>query len=398
MATLCKNCGGSLIYSPTEHAMFCKMCGSTFRPENVVSDSKELTEDVDAVSLSDLFGIKEKSFHEFKVYTCNTCGGDIVINDTEISTFCVYCGNPSVVFKRVSKEMKPDGIVPFSISKDEAKQLIRTRLSKRSFIPSKLKAPDLIDIKGIYVPYWVVNCDFHDAVIIAGNEKYTKNAPLRHYGKAGDCSFATLPIEASLRLNDNISKRLEPFFFDDVKVFDEDYLNGFYSDTSDLSVNDLRTAVLKRCDELFCEEVMKDISADNKRRFKSTPSVDIHEDAVYLLLPVWFYTFRYKDKLHTILVNGQTGKIVGAVPFSKRKIAATAAVTALLLFAVFCIPLLFLSGEYLAIFVAVGGPLLVTLGSTLAWNARTNIKKLNEIFQYSQSGSTFLYAKKRQVS
>ena len=398
MATLCKNCGGSLIYSPAEHSMFCKMCGATFKPENVVSDSKELTEDVDAVSLSDLFGIKEKSFHEFKIYTCNTCGGDIVINDTEISTFCVYCGNPSVVFKRVSKEMKPDGIVPFSISKDEAKQLIRTRLSKRSFIPSKLKAPDLIDIKGIYVPYWVVNCDFHDAVIIEGNEKYRKNTPLRHYCRAGDCSFVTLPIEASLRLNDNISKRLEPFFFDDVKDFDEDYLNGFYSDTSDLSVNDLRTAVLKRCDELFCEEVMKNIPADNKKRFKSTPSVDIHEDAVYLLLPVWFYTFRYKDKPHTILVNGQTGKIVGGVPFSKRKVTVTSAVIALLLFTIFCIPLLLLKGESLSIFTATVPPLILTLGCALAWNSIRKIKRLKETFTDTQSGSTFLYAKKRQVS
>ena len=36
--------------------------------------------------------------------------------------------------------------------------------------------------------------------------------------------------------------------------------------------------------------------------------------AVYGLLPVWKYIYRYKEQEYPFYVNGQTGKIVGTVP------------------------------------------------------------------------------------
>lgn len=38
------------------------------------------------------------------------------------------------------------------------------------------------------------------------------------------------------------------------------------------------------------------------------------------MLPVWFLMFRYKGDSYTMLVNGQTGKTVGAVPAEKKKL------------------------------------------------------------------------------
>ena len=40
----------------------------------------------------------------------------------------------------------------------------------------------------------------------------------------------------------------------------------------------------------------------------------------YALLPVWIYSYHYKDKVYPFHVNGQTGKIVGKVPISARKV------------------------------------------------------------------------------
>ena len=37
----------------------------------------------------------------------------------------------------------------------------------------------------------------------------------------------------------------------------------------------------------------------------------------YVLLPVWMLNVKYKDKIHTIAMNGQTGKMVGNVPIDK---------------------------------------------------------------------------------
>ena len=38
---------------------------------------------------------------------------------------------------------------------------------------------------------------------------------------------------------------------------------------------------------------------------------------VYAMLPAWFITFKYKGKHNTILVNGDTGKVVCGLPWNK---------------------------------------------------------------------------------
>lgn len=54
----------------------------------------------------------------------------------------------------------------------------------------------------------------------------------------------------------------------------------------------------------------------------------------YALLPAWFLTFKYDDKPYTILVNGQTGKMVGAVPAAKAKVYSMFLIAASILFGI----------------------------------------------------------------
>ncbi|MGN0396144.1 MAG: hypothetical protein ACI4EF_12340, partial [Coprococcus sp.] len=65
------------------------------------------------------------------------------------------------------------------------------------------------------------------------------------------------------------------------------------------------------------------ICGENVEKF----SIDSIE---YALLPAWFMTFWYKGELYTILVNGQTGKVVGNVPVNDTKIKVNFSVMAVL--------------------------------------------------------------------
>ena len=42
-----------------------------------------------------------------------------------------------------------------------------------------------------------------------------------------------------------------------------------------------------------------------------------------ILLPAWFFVFRYRNKNYTIMVNGQTGKVVGTVPIDRARVFMT---------------------------------------------------------------------------
>ena len=39
----------------------------------------------------------------------------------------------------------------------------------------------------------------------------------------------------------------------------------------------------------------------------------------YVLLPVWFLNLKYKDKMYTFAMNGQTGKLIGDIPTDIKK-------------------------------------------------------------------------------
>ena len=39
----------------------------------------------------------------------------------------------------------------------------------------------------------------------------------------------------------------------------------------------------------------------------------------YAMVPVWILTTRYNDRPYTFMMNGQTGKVVGSLPYDKTK-------------------------------------------------------------------------------
>ena len=39
----------------------------------------------------------------------------------------------------------------------------------------------------------------------------------------------------------------------------------------------------------------------------------------YAMVPVWILTTRYNDKPYTFMMNGQTGKVVGSLPYDATK-------------------------------------------------------------------------------
>lgn len=383
MAVLCTNCSGKLIFNPASQKLECVSCGSKFYPEDVEDSSTKL----------------HSKYYSTCVYTCSHCGAEVITSDTEASTFCVYCGNPAIVFSRMSEEYKPDGIIPFKITKEQAISFINARFFKNPFVPHEVKAkltPD--NIRGIYVPYWIVNANYTEADILSGEVKRGKNSVKVLFSRAGDVEFQNLPIDGSLKLDDDVSSRLEPFYLEEAKDFDEDYLNGFYSNISDLTYIDLKNSAAERCHQLFVEDVMRSIRAKNIRLEDSIRWIDIHDDPLYMLMPVWFFTFKYKDKPYTFLVNGQLGKVIGTMPWITKRIVGigagiTLGVMALtfLLFWGSVVTKMFLtplpSYAFLGIMVASISGLTVGIAG---------IKRIKRNLKLTQSEDIFKFVKRRQ--
>jgi DNA-directed RNA polymerase subunit RPC12/RpoP len=317
MAVLCSNCSGKLVFNPAYQKLECSACGSRFDPEDV----KDINADA------------QSKYYDTRVYTCAHCGAEIITSDTEVSTFCVYCGNPAINFSRIKKEYKPDGLIPFQITKEEAAAKIKEKFLANPFIPKEVKSKAVPEnIRGIYVPYWIVNARFTEASYIQAEVNNGEKIVTKYYQRVGTCNFQNIPIDGSNILLDEVSSRLEPFYFAEAKEFDEDYLNGFYSNTSDMTYKNLQNAVAARCHELYSKEACSTV--ENGKSFVNDAAywAYIQDDPLYMMMPVWFFTFIYKNEPHTILINGQSGKVVGTMPWSKKKIG--------MLFASVCLAIL----------------------------------------------------------
>lgn len=383
MAVLCRNCSGKLIFNPASQKLECAACGSSFRPEDV----------------QDVYAEIHAKYYDARVYTCEHCGAEVVTSDSEVSTFCVYCGNPAIVFSRISKQYKPDGIIPFSVTKQDAIKYVNLKFRRNLLVPKEVMdklVPE--NVRGIYVPYWVINAKFTESDMLSGYVKKGKRSEKRYYLRSGSVNLKNVPIDGSNMLNDNTSMKLEPFYLEDTRDFDEDYLNGFYSNTSDTSYQDLRESAAFRCHKLFADDAAKTVQAKDVKVEDAIYWVDIQDDPLYLMMPVWFFTFKYEGKPYTILINGQTGKVVGTMPWVSKRlktIAVSAFVITLIIFAAAFYGMLTNAGgtRYVSNHVLAA---LTAFASYVFVNSLVGIKRIFTNLKLTQLEDIFTYVKKRQ--
>lgn len=384
MICKCPQCDGALEYSPITDQMECPFCGTSYDMMQIMAVQKqvdhvngnvhmsagannnasnsnsygggwesnpyaqrmedpneglhnqdmpgEITQEVEN-KLHDV-AVETKETMEGNIYTCTSCGAELFINGVETATFCAYCGQPTVVFNRVAEELRPERIIPFSIQKEQAVAVIREKLSNGFFVPKDIKNFEVERVRGIYIPYFLFDAYYYDYQKLKGTVKYEENSRTETFIREAECEFRNLTCDASKMLNDETSQRLEPYDLNALRPFEIGYLSGFYADRYDMNEKTLKNVVRVRCKELFDEEMKMDLMADNPKIISSRPEFQLRK-AQYVLLPAWFMTFRYKNEPYTILVNGQTGKVVGAVPFTKDKLTivfVAIAVVATLLF------------------------------------------------------------------
>ena len=404
MATLCKNCAHALVFDPNTQRLVCDACGSSFTPQEIESEAKEYRQDLQAQSAQQAYGTDDKQYMNCYVYQCAECGGEIIINRTEASTTCIYCGNPNVVFSRIAKQKCPEFIVPIAITKEKAIELVHKKIDRGIFIPKAIKkfTPDCV--RGIYIPYWIVNADFTDAVVIKGQVKSGKNSVTRYFGRAGKMKIKGLPVDASRALSDESSSRLEPYALTRLKPFDEDYLAGFYSNVSDVTYSNVRSAAYDRAKDYFNEQALDSVKASSKKVTESNAHIKLDNDMVYAMLPAWFITFKYKGKNNTILVNGDSGKVVCGLPWNKPLFVATlivlgiAATVAAYLVLSPVLPWLFTGGSKHSGSRESGKIVAVIIAGIIALFA-TGINKVRKVIKtinLTQATEIFNFTKKRQ--
>ena len=301
----CKNCGGNTIYSPEHKGMFCPYCDS------------EKSE--------------ERKYDLYNITTCPDCGGELKIEEHTSALQCPFCSNYIILNERVEGEYLPNKLIPFKYSKNMVKDLMREKFKKCVFAPTDfLSEAKLNSMQGDYVPFWMYGYNTHcvyqgEGVKVrtwtTGDVQHTETS-FYHVVRDMNIAYQDIPVDASEAMPDGTMDLMEPYNYGEMVDFAPEYLSGFNGEKynmASVTVEDRAKSKMQSSAETILRNSISGYSRVNQTQKDITSQ---NTNTQYCLLPVWKYIYKYNDILYPFYINGQTGKIVGKVPVSKKKVVA----------------------------------------------------------------------------
>ena len=131
----CPCCGGRLEFDSGLQKMKCPYCDTTFDVETLEGYDDALKQD----AADDMhWDAAQQPWDDAQmgVYTCKSCGGELVCDESTAATACPFCGNPIVLTGRLSGDLKPDYVIPFKLDKKAAEAALRNHMKGKRLLPN----------------------------------------------------------------------------------------------------------------------------------------------------------------------------------------------------------------------------------------------------------------------
>ena len=163
----CPACGGAMVFDSKSQHMKCPYCDTemtieefqrTQKSEDIQTDEKKDSEENWRSMSTGEWQNDELS--GMRVYSCKSCGSEIVADETTGATTCPFCNNKITVKGQFAGDLKPDYIIPFKLDKKAAKEKYYKHLEGKKYLPKVFKKENHVDeIKGVYIPFWLFDAD-----------------------------------------------------------------------------------------------------------------------------------------------------------------------------------------------------------------------------------------------
>ena len=348
----CPACTGPLHFSAETGKLTCDYCGSAYDVAEIealyaqkeaeaaaakeAADAKAEAAKADAAAdggwdTSDLSSDWGADADGLRVYTCPSCGAELICDETTAATSCPYCGNPTVVPGQFSGALKPEFVLPFRMTKDDAVRALRAHYRGKPFLPRSFTAGNHIEeIQGVYVPFWLYDgrMEARGAYKAEISESHREGdyivTTTKHFdvARVGDADFVRVPVDGSSKMPDAHMDAIEPFDYSDLKPFSTAYLPGFLADRYDEDDKKCAARVLTRMKNSTAAALHDTLGGYTGVQTLSEQIDSRTLEPHYALLPVWMLHTRWKEQDFLFAMNGQTGKLIGDLPVDKGRVAA----------------------------------------------------------------------------
>ena len=356
----CPCCDGAIQFDSATQKMKCPYCDTEFDVDTLKGYDEELKDEKPSEMEWTTPGGSwaEGETAGLHTYSCKSCGGEIVGDDTMAASACPFCGNPIVLTGQFAGALRPDLIIPFKLDKKAAKAKLQEHLKGKTLLPRVFRSQNHIDeIKGVYVPFWLFDSDADAQLRFTATRTrcwsdddydYTET---NYYSvrRDGTLGFDAVPVDGSSKIEDDLMESIEPFAMQDAIPFQTAYLAGYVADKYDVNAEDSIERANKRIRRSTEETFQQTVTGYDSVKVDNS-SIQLHGGkAKYALFPVWLLsTFRRVLRRDVAAVAGTDPVKEGRTmkKTSNRLHSLFAALAALILAAALAVPAFAVEGGF----------------------------------------------------
>lgn len=327
----CPCCGAGLRFGGDIQQLRCEYCENEFdidvvRAFNESQRSADTTDVLWERPSADEWAQEEQN--QLNCFICPSCGAEIVSDANTAATFCPYCDNPTIMPGRLSGRLKPDAVIPFRTTKEDAKAAFLSLCKGKPLLPKSFTQDHQLEkLTGMYVPFWLYDCKgdmtgSYKATRVHHwmDSKYTYTRT-EHFllNRAASAQFTGIPMDGSSKMDDVFMESIEPFDLGQLMDFDTAFLSGYFADKYDVEAEAGKERVRQRVENSMNDQIQSSLIGYATVLPVSRQLQIDHSKARYVLMPVWMLNTRFRDKMYTFAMNGQTGKMTGSLPICPRR-------------------------------------------------------------------------------
>lgn len=346
----CVKCGASEVtYNAATSMFMCGFCRHQWQAV-AIDAAMGLSDGIDALrgTVMSTAAVDIEDEGALVTLHCDGCGSDVVIDtDHNLRARCHWCKHELSLNNRVPNGAVPDGILPFSVTKEQAMANIAAFVAERkSFAKAEFSTtfrPE--NVMGVYLPHMTVDGNIVarlDGVGEILESTYTDSDNHTHYrikrfsllrtfkvaidDVVVSSSFDKVNIRSEISTN-NIINAILPFDVKNMVRFSSNFLGDTYtSERRDMDIAEAESYAGDHFLTIARASAAPTVGDyDRGVRWEAEQVQIVGSRWTSVLLPVWLYGFVEQTKkgpvTHYMAVNGRSGSTMGSVPINTGKAA-----------------------------------------------------------------------------
>jgi hypothetical protein len=219
-------------------------------------------------------------------------------------------------------------VLPLKVTEVRARDLIRGWFGRQWLAPNGFARAALTDtVRGLYLPYWTFDATAHARWTAEAGTYYSTRENGRQVRRvrwrpaSGELSHAFDDdlVCASRGVEPDRLKQVEPFPTDGLQPYDPKYLSGWTVERYQIDLVAAASRSRQQMEAALRAMCARQVPGDTHRNLVVHATFTA-QTFKHILAPIWLLTYRHGTRSYQVIVNGVTGRIAGARPWSWVKI------------------------------------------------------------------------------